>query len=65
MPANGPYRLGMAPQISISSPEDPSGQCELRLHFFAGPWMHNIEIPHHARGYRDLGTRLNSAQVST
>ena len=28
MPANGPYRMGMAPQISISSPDDPNGQCE-------------------------------------
>ena len=29
MPTNGPFRLGIAPQISISSPEDPnSSQCE-------------------------------------
>ena len=29
MPANGPFRIGMAPQISISSPDEQNAQCEL------------------------------------
>ncbi len=31
MPANGPFRVGMTPQISISSPDDPNSLCKSLL----------------------------------